>query len=328
MTPNAAAASDRPRTARPASARSRSWWRGPRRARTPMPRVLERTAGDLEQLGKRPCVDSWERRGAGPRRRADAPIRPSISKSWEGRPLLFTAFEREPPSNSDDAAEVRSADLNARRRAHGRPLARALAARRVAPVSTTKKAGAAAGRQDKTAQSAGRHLRPGLPGRPARPRGRDGWARILELPRRQAAAPGAGAATAAQGLAERLLQLEPAILPTDTPFREPPAGGQEASPGRGLQVLEMPEWFVCQGELSRSGLSAASAIKKRQLPPTAAPMAKRRARFRCASSPPAATATCRNSPGPRSPHRGEEGLPRAAAAFRGRRLGPTSPRSR
>ena len=54
-------------------------------------------------------------------------------------------------------------------------------------------------------------------------------------------------------LAERLMQLEPpVVLSTDAPFREPPAGGQEASPGRGIQVLEMPEFFVCQAEKCRA----------------------------------------------------------------------------
>lgn len=60
-------------------------------------------------------------------------------------------------------------------------------------------------------------------------------------------------------LAERLLRLDsPVQLSTDAPFREPPTGEQEASPGRGVQVLEMPEWFVCQGESCRSLLKRPS----------------------------------------------------------------------
>lgn len=60
-------------------------------------------------------------------------------------------------------------------------------------------------------------------------------------------------------LAERLQRLDPpVILSTEAPFREPPTGEQESSPGRGVQVLEMPEWFVCQGEKCRALLRRSS----------------------------------------------------------------------
>lgn len=60
-------------------------------------------------------------------------------------------------------------------------------------------------------------------------------------------------------LAERLARLSPPVLLSqESPFREPPSGEQESSPGRGVQVLEMPEWFVCQGERCRALLKRGS----------------------------------------------------------------------
>jgi hypothetical protein len=65
-------------------------------------------------------------------------------------------------------------------------------------------------------------------------------------------------------LVERFKKLGRKLDP-QRPFREPPVGDmREASPGRGIDALEFPRWFVCQNDRCRTLTKSSDGLERKK----------------------------------------------------------------
>jgi len=100
-------------------------------------------------------------------------------------------------------------------------------------------------------------------------------------------------------------------LSFENAFREPPAGdGRQPQRAVGIQVLEMPRWFVCQNRGAARSCEATASTSKEAATGTSA--SRRRARSRCPSDSRAGAGILRSSRGSTS----RTGMPNANAPRR------------